>query len=1067
MDLTVVIVLALLLLAACCAAASGLGIMADFQGIEYTEQGRPVGMPMGGVGAGSIEISSQGTLMEFGNINNWAARIPSIPGSGLYLTYRSTRKTDVYPLSSGKVRFEGNFPFAKLTFPDLPVKLTLWCWSPFVLHDIRRSSYPAAIFDAEITNTSGDPAEVGLALGYGTDYSAWLEGLCSTRSETIPVRILSSGRTVNGKHASGVRFNTEAEIDSAVVLEKAAKIRKALEDAYLRAYEYTPIDILSACTRSYKTHPFGDDQSHALMNFDDLRPGRRDVYGIPFDIIDDEASGGRSCVMAGGPTNKDRISIPVNAKADCVFFFGNCAGWAHATGTSAEYVVRYTDGTRQTTPLRVGLEIGEWGGAPVSYSPVQTYGKTASGGSNVINLYAVTTDGTKEIEVIELGRFGAIAPIVFAVTLGKLSSTPLAEGVVAMRRVDVNRMAGSAESSKVASNTDAEYALTARTSERGQIFTYCLAGPEDILPALEKGESVSAPQSSVYAVEQRITIAPRKTATAGLVCSWYAPNHYDPTGHRFGHMYEEWFTGAPAVAEEVSLDHDNLLRVTKKHYDIIGASTLPKWFREMAQSNFYLMPACTWLTKDGIAFTYESPNGCPLFGTMDVRYYGSFTKFAAFPELDSKVLRQFAGIQSPDGFVPHDLGASTGLAERYLFAREWKPVEPSKNRRDYEGHWVNLPIKYCLEVARHYQWTGHKAFLQELWPHVRQAMTWVDAQDEDHDGLPETQYGYDGWTMIDKCGYDANQWLAALLAVARLADDLGERQYASELRATHKKALDQIEKLLWTGAYFRQSAGVGGSRDLDWVSIIQLAGTWYADILGFEDGIPDGQIESAIKTCYDVLSKGVPYGMVDARRPDTKPIDWWICDGVGVGWNYYFMSHAMLRGQDDISLKLADEIWTQFTVEKSRIPWCQEEFYSDVKTGSCPYWLLRDMRMGATMVMAYAAAGLKMDVPRATAAIRPADWVWKDTRIILPIIMPVWLGQAGYTRTADTETYAVTNLDKPFALKSLRLRTVRNRRVQVTIDGVTRDCEVARDNTVDVGEVTLGKKPLIVRIQRG
>lgn len=83
-----------------------LDTLSDFHGIEYTEIGRPVGLPLGGIGAGCFEITSQGTLVEFGNLNNWTARIPSIPGTGLWLTYKVAGKTQVYPLAGGKVIFE-------------------------------------------------------------------------------------------------------------------------------------------------------------------------------------------------------------------------------------------------------------------------------------------------------------------------------------------------------------------------------------------------------------------------------------------------------------------------------------------------------------------------------------------------------------------------------------------------------------------------------------------------------------------------------------------------------------------------------------------------------------------------------------------------------------------------------------------------------------------------------------------------------------------------------------------------------------------------------------------------
>ncbi|MHB9036682.1 MAG: GH116 family glycosyl hydrolase [Armatimonadota bacterium] len=1040
--------------------ARGLEMLNDFQGISYTEVGRPVGMPMGGIGAGSIEVSSQGTLMEFRNMNNWAAHLPSIPGSGLWLTYRVGNKTQVFPLSEGKVRFEGNFPFAKLTFPDLPVDVTLWCWSPFIMHDLRHSAYPAAIFDAQIKNKGNQNVEAGLILSYGTDYAAWLQNLVGVKSDGLLVKIASSSTPYAEKTASGINFSTKAETDKVALDARQQAQRKNLEDAYLRAYDFTPVDISGACNRSYLRHPFGEDPANASMSFSDLKPGKRDVYGIPFQVLDDSATTGKSMVMAGPQIGIASAIIPINQKADCLFFFGNCAGWAG--GVDNEYLLRYKDGTQQHIPLRIGLEITDWIGGTAAYCPAQE--KNQTGQSYVINVFAVPTDGSKEIESVEI-KPGGSAPIVFAVTAGRLSKTPFPEGVVQMRRTDVNRMAGNTDSFPLISNTDASYTLAARPQAGGKVFTYQAASPDALKAAIEKGETNSCAEATVYAVEQRFRLAPGKSTIAGLMCAWYAPNHTALNGRRYGHKYEDWFAGASSVIDEVAQNHDTLLRDTKRHYDIIATSTLPKWYREMIQSNFYLMPACTWLTKDGTAFTYETPDGCPLFGTMDVRYYGSFTKLAAFPELDANVLRQYVRLQKPDGFVPHDLGGSSGLSDVYIAPTEGPKgfVEPSKNRHDYDNFWVNLPIKFCLEVARHYQWTGDKAFLRDTWPSVKAAIVWINAQDEDHDGLPETNYGYDGWRMIDKCGYDANQWNAMLIAVARLANDLGEPDYAASLLATHKKALAQIEKLVWTGNYYKQSATSDGG-GLDWVSILQVAGTWYADILGFDDGLQKDHIRTALQTMDNVLGKDALYGLYDALKPDGSKINWWICDGQAIGWQYFYASHAMYAGMDDVALRVADEIWRQFTVEKARIPWCQEEFVHDPQAGVCPYWLLRDSRMGATMVMSYAAAGIQMDIPAGTAAIKPANWVWKDSKSVLPILMPKWLGQVKYSRAASEETYEISNLLPAVALKSLKLRTERNGMVEVSVSGQTKRVSVGSDGTVDVGQVTLSAKPVVVKI---
>ena len=137
----------------------------------------------------------------------------------------------------------------------------------------------------------------------------------------------------------------------------------------------------------------------------------------------------------------------------------------------------------------------------------------------------------------------------------------------------------------------------------------------------------------------------------------------------------------------------------------------------------------------------------------------------------------------------------------------------------------------------------------------------------------------------------------------------------------------------------------------------------------------------------------------------------------------FYASHAMYEGLDDIALRVADEVWRQFTVERARIPWCQDEVISNPRSGAPGYNLLRDVRMGSTMVLSYAAAGLQLDIPRGTAAIKPANWVWADDHFVLPILTPKWLGQVKYSRATGSETYQITNQDAPLALNSLRLRT--------------------------------------------
>jgi hypothetical protein len=118
--------------------------------------------------------------------------------------------------------------------------------------------------------------------------------------------------------------------------------------------------------------------------------------------------------------------------------------------------------------------------------------------------------------------------------------------------------------------------------------------------------------------------------------------------------------------------------------------------------------------------------------------------------------------------------------------------------------------------------------------------------------------------------------------------------------------------------------------------------------------------------------------------------------------------------------------------------------------------------MGSTMVMSYAALGLRMDIPAASASISPTSWVWEKGRFVLPVLMPRWLGQVKNESGSRGETYVLTNLDKPLELKSLKLRTSKAGRMKVTVAGKSREASVGRDGTVDVGPVSLGPRTPVV-----
>ncbi len=161
------------------------------------------GIPLGGIGTGTVEINPDGYLGDWQifNVGKWAPRQPRryrkedpklgpdgfsfvlrVKEDGSQPMLRSlgmrTDQHDLYSLAWLKsvqaIEYEGKFPVARLKYIDeaLPVKLEARFFSPFIPHDARTSGTPGFYVLFTVTNTSNVPIEASL-LGILENPLAW------------------------------------------------------------------------------------------------------------------------------------------------------------------------------------------------------------------------------------------------------------------------------------------------------------------------------------------------------------------------------------------------------------------------------------------------------------------------------------------------------------------------------------------------------------------------------------------------------------------------------------------------------------------------------------------------------------------------------------------------------------------------------------------------------------------------------------------------------------------------------------------------------------------------------
>ncbi|HPM83281.1 MAG TPA: GH116 family glycosyl-hydrolase [Candidatus Anammoximicrobium sp.] len=131
-----------------------------------------VGMPIGGIGTGSIWLDGQGRLGVWQIFNNLSeTRIPDSffavsarTGNGPAVTrlLQAVREGPLPPVQ--EIEYEGGYPIARLKFRDdaLPVQVTLEGFNPLIPLDTANSSIPCAIFRITARNSGQQPVDVTL-----------------------------------------------------------------------------------------------------------------------------------------------------------------------------------------------------------------------------------------------------------------------------------------------------------------------------------------------------------------------------------------------------------------------------------------------------------------------------------------------------------------------------------------------------------------------------------------------------------------------------------------------------------------------------------------------------------------------------------------------------------------------------------------------------------------------------------------------------------------------------------------------------------------------------------------
>lgn len=298
-----------------------------------------------------------------------------------------------------------------------------------------------------------------------------------------------------------------------------------------------------------------------------------------------------------------------------------------------------------------------------------------------------------------------------------------------------------------------------------------------------------APEASLIgSLSSKIELKPGQEQEITFILSWHFPTTavLDIAGQK--RHYAEQYEDASDVAQYVVNNYKDLSNKTHLWRDTWYDSTLPYWFLDRTFLNTSILASSTsHLLEDRHFYGFEG--GYQGEGTCTHVWGYVQAMGRLFPELEKNLREKTDLLPVSEGGALQEDGSI-----RFRWFLQDLAVDGQSNiiLRTYLAH----------------QMSKDATFLRANYEGLKQAMQGLtNRNDSDHDGiLTGGQHN-----TLDAHWYGKVTWLslnygAALRAMAEMADEMGDREYASFCRETADKGQTYIENDLFNGEYFFHEA---------------------------------------------------------------------------------------------------------------------------------------------------------------------------------------------------------------------------------------------------------------------
>lgn len=123
-----------------------------------------------------------------------------------------------------------------------------------------------------------------------------------------------------------------------------------------------------------------------------------------------------------------------------------------------------------------------------------------------------------------------------------------------------------------------------------------------------------------------------------------------------------------------------------------------------------------------------------------------------------------------------------------------------------------------------------------MWPYIKTLMITVQSQDQDGDGLIDSEglpdQTYDAWSVTGASAYCGGLHVATLVSVVEMARELNDTETQKKYEEILTRARQAYNDKLWNGEYYKYDCSNSGYHDS--IMADMCCGHWYLRCSGMK-----------------------------------------------------------------------------------------------------------------------------------------------------------------------------------------------------------------------------------------